>query len=85
MKSKFRQYGLASVFLAAGFIAGVLYQNQDSAHADIRESAPREAFQSGGERSETQLKEIAATLLRIEKKIAEVERNMDPGTSKKKK
>lgn len=85
MKLNIRQFSLASVFLASGFIAGVLYQNQDAAQADIRKTPPREAFQSGGERSETQLKEISATLLRIEKKMADFERLMDNGTPNKKK
>lgn len=76
MKVCVRRFGLASVLLATGFVAGVLYQEQESARADIRKGPTREAFQSGGERSETQLKEISATLLRIEKKIADVERRM---------
>ena len=79
MKTLVRRYAVPAVLLATGFTAGVLYQDHAAVQADIRKGPAREAFQSGGERSETQLKEISATLLRIEKKIADVERTMNGG------
>ncbi|MFN0195855.1 MAG: hypothetical protein ACKVT0_03875 [Planctomycetaceae bacterium] len=84
MKLNVRQLSLAGVLLASGFIAGVVYQDQDSARADVRKGAPREAFLAGSERSEPHLKEISETLLRIEKQIGNVEQRLNSMTPKAK-
>lgn len=44
------------------------------AHADVRESAPRAAFQAGSERSEATLKEIATTLKTIDRRMEVLEK-----------
>ncbi len=77
MKLNVTQFSLAGVFLAAGFIAGVMYHDQDSVRADVRKGPPREAFQAGSERSEPHMKEISETLLRIEKQIGNVEQRLN--------
>jgi hypothetical protein len=65
--------------LAAGLlvVAAALWnlQSQGPVQAEVRER-PREAFKSGGERSEIVLKEVLATLNRIDARLERFENAM---------
>jgi len=60
--------------LALAFLAGTVCEPRTS--AGVRQSAPREAFLSGGERSVPLLVEISATLKRIDNRLARLEKLM---------
>ncbi len=65
--------------LLAALMAGCLWVGaelrvESSARADSRTKPPPEHFQSGSERSIPILKEISATLKRIDAKLANIER-----------
>jgi hypothetical protein len=65
--------------LAAGLlvVAAAIWnlQSQGSVQAEVRER-PREAFKSGGERSEIVLREVLATLNRIDARLERFENAM---------
>ena len=67
---------LLMISLAAtiGFAAGRLVEPTPEAAADTRRAPAREAFKSGGARSEAILKEISATLTRIEERVTSIEK-----------
>ena len=65
--------------LLAALMAGCLWMGAElrasaSARADTRTSPPKEHFQSGSERSLPILKEISATLRRIDARLANIEK-----------
>ncbi len=60
--------------LLLGFVAGWCVDPTPPVAADTRRSPTREAFKSGGARSEEVLKEISATLVRIEKRVGNIEK-----------
>lgn len=64
--------GLALVF------SGTYYalQIHSPAHGEVRELTPREAFKSGGERSEVVLHEVLETLKRIDARLERFENAM---------
>ena len=62
------------VVLAGGFLTGNSWRQPSVAHAEVRRKPPRETFQSGGARSEVVLREIAATLKRIDSRMERIER-----------
>lgn len=64
------------IAVAAGFLAGSADRPGPQAVAEVRRTPPREAFQSGGERSEVVLREIAATLTRIESRVERIEKSL---------
>jgi predicted GNAT superfamily acetyltransferase len=55
--------------VVAAFVAGAALVGLGVARADVRESSSHEHFKSGGARSEIVLREIAATLKRIEARL----------------
>jgi hypothetical protein len=55
-------------------MAGRSGAGTDQARAEVRETTPRAAFQSGSERSETVLREIAATLKRMDGRWERIEK-----------
>ena len=66
---------LLSAFLLGGAVGGFGLMDRDL-NAGTRSGQKREPFLSGGERSELVLKEIAATLKRIEKRADQIEKQL---------
>ena len=64
----------ALVLVAAGIIIGRLTDDPGVLHADVRKGERREAFLSGGERSEQVLREISKTLSTIDERLARFEK-----------
>lgn len=64
----------AVALLLAGFAAGHWHQAASPVWGEVRATAPREAFLSGGERSEATLKEIHRTLLKMDTRLQNLER-----------
>ena len=71
-----RVWLLPCVVLAIGFVAGTAARQPATVQADVRKTPSRLAFQSGSERSEAVLREIASTLKRIEGRIERIERSV---------
>jgi hypothetical protein len=71
---------LALVVLAIGYTLGTMSSLPGSVHADVRKTPPRQAFQSGGERSEVVLREIAGTLKRIDGRLERIEKTVARAT-----
>lgn len=74
--SSMRSIGLTAGLLAVGYCFGAAGGPPQPANAGVRESAPRKAFQSGGSRSEVVLKDISATLKRIEARVGAIEKSV---------
>ena len=68
-----RKYFMVGLLLTVGFVTGKWHDDHSTVQADIRRTQPRQSFQSGSERSETYLKEIAGTLKRIESRLVKIE------------
>ena len=65
--------GLAvAMLLAGGLLAGLAWQNPP-AQADVRRATPEQHFQSGAQRSEAVLREMAATLKSIDARLQRLE------------
>jgi len=62
--------------IAFGFAFGAWFNVYSPVEAEIRKSPPRQAFQSGSERSEVYLKEIAGTLKRIENRLGQIDQKV---------
>ncbi len=71
-----RRWLLPCVVLAVGLVFGSVARQPDVVQADVRRTPSRPAFQSGSERSEIILREIASTLKRIEGRIERIERSV---------
>ena len=71
---------VASVALAA-FWCGLTLEPDFRVRADVRQSTSREQFKSGGARSEIVLREIHATLERMEKRLEHIETIMAEAAS----
>ena len=69
------------IAIVAGFLAGSADRPGPQAVAEIRRTPPREAFQGGDERSEVVLREIAATLARIESRVERIEKALTKGAT----
>ena len=69
------------IAIAAGFLAGSADRPGPRAVAEVRRTPPREAFQGGDERSEVVLREIAATLTRIESRVERIEKSLAKGAT----
>ena len=55
-------------------IAAIALRSGAPVSAEVREETPREAFKSGGERSEIVLREISETLKRIDARLERLEK-----------
>ncbi len=66
---------VALVACAIGFSTAHVLWERPSIGADVRQSEPREAFKSGGARSEAVLREISATLKKIDSRLERIERS----------
>ena len=64
----------ALALLLAGFVAGHWHQAAAPVWGEVRATAPRKAFLSGGERAEATLKEIHRTLLKMDTRLENLER-----------
>lgn len=62
--------------LAAGYIAGQSSQSSGVLQADVSELPRREAFLAGGERSELVLREISATVKKMDTRLENIERTL---------
>ena len=71
--------GALAIALTAGFLAGTAAGPPPAARADVRRTQPREAFQAGSERNESVLREIAATLNRIDSRVERIEKSLSKG------
>jgi hypothetical protein len=66
---------LSGVLLVlGGYVMGSSAGLPLTAEAEVREVTPPEAFKSGGARSEVVLKEIAATLQRMDARMVTIEK-----------
>jgi len=67
-----------SLLILCGIVLGYglaqLGSGQPQLQAEVRETTPRAAFQAGSERSETILKEIAATLKTMDGRLERIEK-----------
>lgn len=72
------QRWLIAAVLVSGFalLAGGTGRDEHEIHAGVKPAKSREAFLSGGERSELILKEISETLKRIEKRVEQIEKRV---------
>lgn len=80
---RMRSVGLLLVGLGLGYLAGIAAAPSASARAEVTEEPRREAFKAGGVLNEPVLREINATLLRIETRVERIEKTIVPQTSTK--
>jgi hypothetical protein len=71
--SSLRRFIAPALLIATGFVLGRLGDPTPAAVADTRSTPEREAFQSGGARSESILKEMNATLKTIDGRLSRIE------------
>jgi len=57
-----------------GWLIGQSWSFSETAHADVRQTERRQAFQSGAERNEAILREISGTLKSIDERLARLEK-----------
>lgn len=69
-----RNAWLMSCGLLIGYGLAHFESGQPRLQAEVRETTPRTAFQAGSERSETILKEIAATLKTMDGRLERLEK-----------
>lgn len=81
-KGKQRKLSQLAMMLLVFLLGGVCAATFSSARlpgaiaAEVRQVAPRDHFKSGGERSVAILKEIADSLVRIEKRVEKIEQHL---------
>ena len=75
IRSRVRGALMATMLIAACCAALIALRSSSDAQG-LRERAPREAFKSGAARSESTLQEIAATLNRIDVRLARLEKTL---------
>ena len=82
-----RSVGLLLCGLALGYVASLGLAPTSVVQAEVTEEPRREAFKAGGVLNEPVLREIAATLKRIETKLEKFEKTIktapEPGTPQK--
>lgn len=66
----------AALLVAAGAVVGWLLPAEPPALAEVRRTAPTQPFQSGAQRSEVVLREIATTLRAIDGRLARLEKTV---------
>ncbi len=76
--TRWKYTGLLLSGLGLGYLAGVASAPSTSARAEVTEEPRREAFKAGGVLNEPILREIAATLKRIETRVEKIEKNTAP-------
>jgi hypothetical protein len=64
--------------LGLGYLAGMTAGPLSVVRADVTEEPRRESFKAGSVLNEPILREIAATLVRIETRVERIEKNMSP-------
>ena len=64
--------------IGLGYLAGIAAAPSASVRAEVTEEPRREAFKAGGVLNEPVLREIAATLKRIEARVDRIEKNTAP-------
>ena len=79
---RLRSIGLLLFGLVLGYVASLGSVPTSVAQAEVTEAPRREAFKAGGVLNEPVLREIAATLKRIETKLEKFERNAKAGPDK---
>lgn len=79
--SRFGSVWLILCGLIVGYLAGVA--SAPSVSADITEEPRRETFKAGGLSNEPLLREISATLKRIEQRVERIEKNITPPAAAK--
>ena len=62
------------LLVAASCCAGLLIRTPSVAHGDVRRVTPQTHFQSGAAHSEPVLREISATLKRMDARLAKIEK-----------
>ncbi len=78
-----RSISLLLVGMGLGYLAGIAATSSATVHAEVTEEPRREAFKAGSVLNEPVLREIAATLVRIETRVERIERKMSPQTPEK--
>jgi hypothetical protein len=73
-----RSVALLLVGIGLGYLAGISATPTSTARADVTEEPRREAFKAGSLVNEPILREIAATLVRIENRVERIEKHVGP-------
>jgi hypothetical protein len=76
--ARFRPVLWIGVGLAFGYLAGSVMEMSRPARAEVTETPRRETFKDGSVLNEGVLREIAATLKRIETRVDRIEKNTTP-------
>lgn len=74
-RSRLRSVLLVLAGLGVGYLAGIAGSPFSALRADVTEEPRREAFKAGGVINEPVLREISATLKRIEAQAEKIEKN----------
>lgn len=79
-------FGSLALALAVGYTAGQTGLPSALVQADVTELPRREAFMAGGERSELVLREISATVKKMDARLENIERavSLKPAETKRK-
>jgi hypothetical protein len=73
---RLRRLAAVGIIVLGAYLAGSLLRPPRAANADVRHSPPRQAFLAGGERAVPILQDIAATLKRIDDRLARLEKTV---------
>lgn len=79
----FQKASWIGVGLLVGVLVGSTMNTSLQVRADVTELPRREAFKDGGVLNEAVLREISATLKRMETRLEQIQKNTDHGTSQK--
>lgn len=79
-KTRWKSACLLLSVLALGYLMGVASAPSLVVRAEVTEEPRREAFKAGGVLNEPVLREISATLKRIETRVEKIEKNTTPLT-----
>jgi len=73
---RLRRLAAVGIIVLGAYLAGSSLRLPPEANADVRPSPPRQAFLAGGERAVPILQDIAATLKRIDDRLARLEKTV---------
>jgi len=73
---RLRRLAAVGIIVSGAYLAGSLFRAPPEANADVRRSPQRQAFLAGGERAVPILQDIAATLKRIDDRLARLEKTV---------